>query len=88
MSVADIIYSKISKTYKPKLLEIVDESNDHAGHGGWRESGETHFKVILSKEPFEGMSKIARNRALYKLLEDEQGDGGIHALGFEFKDAQ
>lgn len=87
MSIAESIYSKISLAFKPKLLEIIDESHKHAGHMGWRESGETHYKVVLSSEPFTGMSRLERTRALNKLL-DEERSKSLHAIEFEFKDAQ
>jgi len=85
MSIAQSIYNKISLAFKPKLLEIIDESHKHAGHSGWRESGETHFKVILSSEPFVGMSRLERGRALTKLL-DEEREKSLHAIEFEFRD--
>ena len=51
---------------------------------GWREGGQTHFKVILSAEPFVEMSRIERGRALNKLLEEERV-ASLHAIEFVFQ---
>lgn len=84
MNVEQSIYSKISQAFKPKLLQVIDESHKHAGHSGWREGGQTHFKVILSAEPFAGMSRLERGRALNKLLEEERA-ASLHAIEFVFE---
>lgn len=85
MNVAETIYSRISEAFKPKKLEVVDESHLHAGHMGAREGGQTHYKVVLSAEAFAGMSRLQRSRALYKAVDHEELQ--IHALEFVFEDA-
>jgi BolA protein len=87
MTIAQSIYNKISLNFKPKRLEIIDESHKHAGHSGWREGGQTHFKVILSPEPFASMSRVERGRALNALLEEER-NLSLHAIEFVFKEAE
>ena len=87
MNIEESIYSKISQAFKPKLLQVIDESHLHAGHSGWREGGQTHFKVVLSPEPFVGMSRIERGRALTKLL-DEERNLSLHAIEFVFEDSK
>lgn len=51
-------------------LEVVDESAQHAGHAGAREtdspSGETHFRVALVSPEFEGLPTIKRHRLVYQ----------------------
>ena len=51
-------------------LEVVDESAQHAGHAGAREtdspSGETHFRVALVSPEFEGLTTIKRHRLVYQ----------------------
>jgi BolA protein len=63
----------------PLLVVVEDESAAHRGHGGWREGGETHFKVTVVSADFVGMNRVARQRRVYKLLEAEFADG-LHAL--------
>ena len=49
---------------------MVDESAQHAGHAGAREtdspSGETHFRVALVSPEFEGLPTIKRHRLVYQ----------------------
>ena len=63
----------------PSQLEIIDESESHRGHGGWREGGETHFAVEVVSAAFEGKSRLARQRLVMDALKAEF-DTGLHAL--------
>lgn len=49
-------------------LAVEDESEQHRGHGGWREGGQTHFHVRLASPDLAGMSRIARHRAVHAAL--------------------
>lgn len=60
-------------------LEITDESHLHAGHAGARPGGETHYSVIVVSSEFAGLSRVARQRRVYALLEAEF-ETGLHAL--------
>jgi BolA protein len=86
MNMQENIRNKISQAFKPKNLEVIDESHKHAGHSGWRESGETHFKVVLSAEAFAGMSRIERGRAVFNAIDYKEM--GVHAIELVFEDAQ
>lgn len=59
-------------------LNIEDESHLHAGHAG-AASGGGHFKLTIVAPEFEGMSKVARHRAVYAALNGHFPDA-IHAL--------
>ena len=54
-----------------RRLEVMDESAQHAGHAGAREtdspSGETHFRVALVSPEFEGLPTIKRHRLVYQV---------------------
>ena len=63
----------------PETLEIRDESHKHAGHGGWREAGETHYEVVVVASAFAGRSRVERHRQVNALLAQEFSDG-LHAL--------
>jgi len=68
----------------PSVLEIIDESQKHAGHAGARPSGETHYRVKIVSEKFTDMNRVAQHRAVYAVLASEMGeDGGIHALALD-----
>ena len=82
MGIADEISKKLTEAFDPSLLEVVDESEGHRGHAGWREGGETHFKVIIRSEAFAGLSRIERHRAVHSALTGELV-GRIHALSLD-----
>ena len=77
--VAMAIDSKLRTALTPARLAIEDESSQHHGHAGWREGGETHFRVEIVSAAFEGQSRVARQRLVYAALKQEL-DAGLHAL--------
>lgn len=80
--VATAIDSKLRAAFAPARLAIEDESSKHHGHTGWREGGETHFRVEIVSQAFEGKTRVARQRLVYAALKDEL-DAGLHALAME-----
>lgn len=82
MSVRETMISKLTKAFEPQFLEVEDESQKHHGHAGWREGGETHFRVRIGARYFDGMSRIAQHRAVMESLDDEI-KAGVHALAIE-----
>ena len=79
MRVAQAIENKLSKELAPARLEIEDDSARHHGHAGARPEGESHFNVTVVSAKFEGMSRIERQRLVYRLLAEEMKTD-IHAL--------
>ena len=71
--VAAAITSKLALAFGPlHHFALVDESYKHAGHSGMEgahRKTETHFKVTIVSEAFEGKSLIARHRAVNECLE-------------------
>ena len=61
MSMKDRITAHLA-ALAPLELEVIDESENHRGHGGWREGGETHFRVIIRSAAFDGLGRVARHR--------------------------
>lgn len=55
---------------EPLRLEIEDQSEDHRGHAGWREGGETHFRITLASPRLSGLSRVARQRLVHQALGD------------------
>lgn len=82
MSVRQIIADKLTARFAPARLEVIDESEKHWGHGGWREGGETHFRVRIAASQFEAMSRVAQHRAVMDALAEELADR-VHALAIE-----
>ena len=79
MQVAAAIERKLTEALAPSQLQITDESHRHAGHGGARPEGETHFHVAVVSNAFEGKSRVARQRLIYQILADELRTR-VHAL--------
>ncbi|MGV8833679.1 MAG: BolA family protein [Devosia sp.] len=82
MSAKDTIAAKLSSRFTPAFLDVIDESMLHHGHAGWREGGETHFRVRIATAHFDGMSRVAQHRAVMETLDDELKDR-VHALAIE-----
>ena len=79
MSVAESIENKLKEAFVPLVLNVIDESHLHAGHVGARPSGETHFRVEIVSDAFDGCSRVDRQRLVYDVLRDELA-GPVHAL--------
>ena len=82
MSVSETIAQKLTAEFSPLFLEVIDESEGHRGHGGWREGGETHFKVRIATRQFAGKTRVAQHRAVMTALDAELKDR-VHALAIE-----
>jgi len=82
MSAKDIITAKLTETFAPDFLDVIDESMQHFGHAGWREGGETHFRVRIATRHFDGMSRVAQHRAINEVLDADLKDR-VHALAIE-----
>jgi len=74
------IEAALRAAFAPSVLEIRDDSAQHAGHAGAREGG--HYTVILVSERFAGLSRVARHRLVYDSLGPLMR-AGIHALAIE-----
>lgn len=82
MSMKERIEAKLRAQFSPLALEVIDESEQHRGHAGWREGGETHFRVRMISPAFEGQSRVARQRAVNRCLSEELAST-VHALAME-----
>src|SRR5262245_2066932 len=82
MTVRDRIRQKLTKAFAPLALEVVDESERHRGHAGYRAGGESHFRIAIAAEAFRGKSRIERHRMINELLRDEL-NGGVHAIAIQ-----
>jgi BolA protein len=82
MTVQASIKRKLTESFAPERLEIVDESALHAGHVGARPEGETHFRVEIVSAHFAGLSRVARQRLVYDVLKADMASD-IHALALK-----
>lgn len=79
MTAKDQITKKLNDAFTPESLDVVDESHLHEGHAGHRPGGETHFRVYIVSQAFEGKSRIDRHRMINAALAAELS-GSVHAL--------
>ncbi|WP_428698853.1 BolA family protein [Stappia sp.] len=82
MSIKQQIERQLTEMFSPASLEVIDESERHRGHGGWREGGETHFRVRIVAEALAGLGRVARHRAINDCLKPAF-EAGVHALAIE-----
>jgi len=83
-SIAERITRKLTEAFAPQQLEVIDESHQHHGHGGWREGGETHFRVHIVSDAFTGKTRLERHRLVNAALTQELADR-VHALAIAAK---
>lgn len=86
--IAAAIKEKLQNAFNPSQLEVRDESHKHAGHAGAAAhaaehgfSNESHFHVIIRSGEFEGLSRLAKHRAVMDALEVEMKL--IHAFSLD-----
>jgi BolA protein len=82
--VTEIITEKLKIAFEPTSFELIDDSESHRGHGGYREGGETHFRLRMTSARFAGQGRVQRQRAVNKVLADELA-GPVHALEMELR---
>ncbi|OEY65073.1 BolA family protein [Marinobacter sp. X15-166B] len=75
MSVQQTIEQKLKQEFETVHLVVENESHMHSVPP----NSETHFKVTLVSETFEGQGRVKRHQAVYKVLADELA-GPVHAL--------
>jgi BolA protein len=80
--VADEIAQRLRAALAPTRLEVVNDSDRHAGHAGHDGSGESHFTVVIESSAFAGQSRLARQRAVNAALGDLLVER-IHALAIK-----
>jgi len=82
MSVSEQIRTRLQNAFDPSALDVVDDSEQHRGHAGFREGGESHFNVMIRARAFEKLSRLKRHRAVHSALGPELV-GRIHALSLD-----
>ncbi len=78
MSVQEIIEQKIADDLSPSGLEVINESHMHNVPAG----SESHFKVVVISDEFEGQRLIVRHQRINAILASELA-GPVHALAMQ-----
>lgn len=69
------IEAQVKENLSPLHLELINESSQHSVPPG----SETHFKMLVVSNLFDGLSRVDRQRKVYSLL-DAEFKTGLHAL--------
>uniref|UniRef100_A0AAY4DWD8 BolA-like protein 1 n=1 Tax=Denticeps clupeoides TaxID=299321 RepID=A0AAY4DWD8_9TELE len=77
------VRTKLTQALQPVHLEVLNESHMHAVPKG----SESHFRVRVVSQQFEGVSLLQRHRLVNEALKDELSTC-IHALAIEAKTPQ
>jgi BolA family transcriptional regulator, general stress-responsive regulator len=70
-----IIIKKLEEAFSPDHVQVINESASH----NVPEGSESHFKVVLVSQSFEGQSAVKRHQSVYAILVAEL-QSGVHAL--------
>ena len=76
-----LIRDCLAVQFDPIELDVRDDSHRHVGHEGARD-GRGHFSVSVVSAMFNGMSALARHRAVYAAL-GALMQTDIHALAID-----
>jgi BolA protein len=82
MSLKTLIEQTLTERFAPDQLDVTDESHQHHGHAGWREGGETHFRLDIVSQAFSGKSRVDRHRLVNEALAGAFAHG-LHALAIK-----
>jgi BolA protein len=79
MRTQDVITEKLQRAFAPESLRVEDESHRHEGHAGHQPGGQTHFRLYIVSDAFNGKGRLERHRMINAALAAELA-GGVHAL--------
>jgi len=77
--VATEMLRRLNSALSPTHVDLVDDSEQHRGHGGYNPSGESHFSLTIESKAFAGKSRVERQRMIYHALGDLMKER-VHAL--------
>ena len=81
MAITQQMQERLTQAFHPTRIEIIDDSEKHRGHAGYRDGGESHFTVILRSDVLAPMSRVERHRAVHRALGDLATR--VHALALD-----
>ena len=84
--VAAEMLKRLASAFPDAKIELMDDSEQHRGHGGYNPAGESHFTLLIESAAFEGKSRVERQRMIHKALGELVGER-VHALSIRAKAA-
>jgi BolA family transcriptional regulator, general stress-responsive regulator len=82
MSIETEIRTKLMLALEPTRLDILNESELHAGHRSSPGTGESHFRVLIVSNRFAGLNRVSRHRLVNETLEGLVGTK-VHAFALK-----
>ena len=70
---------RLNSALSPTHIELIDDSEQHRGHGGYNPAGESHFSLAIESPAFAGKSRVERQRMVYSAMGDLVRER-VHAL--------
>jgi BolA protein len=70
---------RLNSALSPTSIELIDDSEQHRGHGGYNPAGESHFRLRIESPAFAGKNRVDRQRMIYGALGDLM-QARVHAL--------
>ncbi|ORU89785.1 MAG: cell division protein BolA [Cycloclasticus sp. symbiont of Poecilosclerida sp. M] len=77
----EIIRTILNDAIEPDFIEVLDDSQAHAGHEGAKAGG-GHFYLTIVSDKFNEKSRIQRHQLIYQTLGDMM-KSDIHALSIK-----
>jgi BolA family transcriptional regulator, general stress-responsive regulator len=77
--VATEMLRRLNSSLNPTRIELIDDSEQHRGHGGYNPEGESHFTLRIESAAFGGKNRVLRQRMIYAALGDLM-ESRVHAL--------
>ena len=80
--VATEMLARLSSALSPTAIDLVDDSEQHRGHGGYNPAGESHFSLRIESPAFIGKNRLERQRMIYAAIGDLMRER-VHALSIK-----
>ena len=77
--VATEMLKRLNSALVPSRIELIDDSEQHRGHGGYNPAGESHFTLRIESAAFADKSRVERQRMIYAAVGDLMHER-VHAL--------
>ena len=77
--VATEMLTRLNSALSPTAIDLIDDSEQHRGHGGYNPAGESHFTLRIESPAFVGKNRVERQRMIYAALGDLM-ESRVHAL--------
>ena len=84
MTRAAKIKAALQAAFKAQHIDVIDESEQHRGHAGYQEGGQSHFLVRIKAPELTPLSRLARHRAVHAAIGPAL-IAQIHALSIDIE---